>query len=490
MLSGDTIAVERVAESGDTLTGNLAIAGQARFEYVARLLPDGLVATLAVTVFAPNSAPDAEPIQSALMTMMGDSVLIEARNRTRKLGTTVGALPLLNNSFGLTELFTRRARALGDSADIPAFLLTGGATLPMTLRPLTADSLVLVIAGQRHLLRVDAEGRILSAAVPTQRIEVTRVDGAEAATLTLGRPDYSAPAGAPYTATEVTLEGPGGITLGGTLTVPTDAAGPVPAVVTITGSGQQDRDEYLPVAGGYRPFRQVADTLGRRGIAVLRLDDRMVGASGGTRGTSADNADDIRAALAFLRTRPEIDGSRLALVGHSEGGLIAPMIAATDTALKGAVLMAGPSQTGAEILRFQQRQAIDNDSTFPPESRDSMYAVAHDSLQTLITTDTWLRFFADYDPLATARQVKTPILILHGSTDRQVTAEQAPALAEAFRNGGNPDVTMEVFPDLNHLFIHDPDGQPGGYNRLSSNKVVPEVLGVMVEWLVERLAVR
>src|SRR5262249_30917732 len=157
--------------------------------------------------------------------------------------------------------------------------------------PVGADSMTLVIGGAEERLRVDARGRILGGTIPAQHLEVLRVDAAGAASLHLGRTDYSAPAGAPYTATEVTLRGPAGV-LGGTLTLRAGAKGPVPAVVTITGSGLQDRDEYIPVAGGYRPFRQLADTLGRRGIAVLRLDDRTVGLSGGTPGTTAENADD------------------------------------------------------------------------------------------------------------------------------------------------------------------------------------------------------
>lgn len=487
VVGNDTAAVERFAWSGDSVSGSLTLAGGPRFEYVAALSPGGLVSTLALTVFGPNAAPDAAPIQRATVSMLRDSVVISG-TRTQSFLTTTGALPLLNGSIVLTELGTRLARAKGDSADIPFFALSGGVTLTAAIRPLGADSVTFTIAGQLHRFHLDAEGRILGGTLPSQRLAIVRVDAAGAATLALGRPDYSAPAGAPYTATEVTVEGPGGITLGGTLTVPTDAAAPVPAVVTITGSGQQDRDEYLAVAGGYRPFRQVADTLGRRGIAVLRLDDRMVGASGGSLGTSADYADDIRAALAFLRARPEIDGGRLGLVGHSEGGLIAPMVAATDTLLRGVVLMAGPSQTGAEILSFQQHQAIDDEPSIAPASRDSAFAAAQVTLDSVAEVNPWMRFFRDYDPLVTARQVKTPVLILHGGTDRQVTPEQAPALAEAIRDAGNGDVTMLLFADLNHLFIRDPDGMPSGYNRLASNKVEPEVLGVMVEWLVTRLA--
>ena len=137
--------------------------------------------------------------------------------------------------------------------------------------------------------------------------------------------DYSAPPGAPYEAIAVTVPSPAGHTLAGTLTLPKGAsrAHPVAAIVTITGSGPEDRDEALPGVDGYRPFRQFADSLGRRGIAVLRMDDRGYGESTGKHkgATSADFADDIRAGLAYLRTRPEIDAKRLGLLGHSEGGL-------------------------------------------------------------------------------------------------------------------------------------------------------------------------
>jgi dienelactone hydrolase len=489
MVGADTIAVERFTFGGDTLSGQLTVVGQPRFEYVVTLAPDGLVRTIALTVFGPNAKVDAAPIQRALVTMRGDSAVVESGTNRRAFATPSDALPLLNNSFAITERFTARARALGDSIDTPGWSLSGGAVFPVAIRPNGPDSLVLTVANQPHRLRVDQAGRILGGTIPTARLSLSRVDGAAAQRVELGRPDYSAPTDAPYTAREVTVPGPGDFTLGGTLTVPKNASGPVPAIVTITGSGQQDRDEFVAVAGGYRIFRQVADTLGRRGIAVLRLDDRAIGASGGTPGTSADNADDIRAALAWLRAQPEIDGTRLALVGHSEGGLIAPMIAATDTLLKGLVLMAGPSQTGEEILAFQYRQAIEHEPTIEVIARDSAFAAALATLDSTAAVRPWLAFFRTYDPLATARRVRTPILILHGETDHQVTPEQAPALAAAFRAGGNTDVTVRLFPGLNHFFLADASGLPTNYSALTTNKVDPAVLGTLADWLVARLAV-
>jgi dienelactone hydrolase len=487
MIGSDTIAVERFTLGGDTLTGTLTVVGQPRFDYVVTLTPEGLVRTIALTVFGPNAKVDATPIQRALVTMRGDSAVVESGANRRAFATPPDALPLLNNSFALTERFTALARARGDSIDIPGWTLSGGVVFPVEIRRNGPDSLMLTVANQPHHLRVDAAGRILGGTLPTARLVLSRVGGAAAQQVRLGAPDYSAPADAPYTAREVTVPGPGDFTLGGTLTVPKDASGPVPAVVTITGSGQQDRDEFVAIAGGYRLFREIADTLGRRGIAVLRLDDRAIGASGGTPGTSAENADDIRAALAWLRQQPEIDGTRLALVGHSEGGLIAPMVAATDTLLKGAVLMAGPSQTGNEILAFQYRQAIEHEPTIRPAARDSAFAAAQATLDSTAAVRPWLAFFRTHDPLAVARTVRTPILILHGETDHQVTPEQAPALAEAFRAGGNRDVTMRTFPELNHFFLQDPSGLPSGYALLTNNKVEPVVLGALADWLVARL---
>ncbi len=486
----DTLVVERFLRTDRSVAGRITAKGQPEFRYMASLGPDGLVDSMNIEVYAPGADADAKPLQEARVTMRGDSVIIRNNGGSRGFASQPGTLPLLNNSYALTELYTERARAHGDSADIPGFALGGGVTLPVAVRPLSADSLLLTVAGQMNRLHVDAAGHILGGAMPTARLDISRVDGAAVSKLALGKPDYAAPAGAPYTAREVTVPADG-FTLGGTLTLPNNATGPVPAVVTITGSGQQDRDEYIPVAGGYRPFRQIADTLGRRGIAVLRLDDRMIGASGGEPGTSADYANDIRAAVAWLRQQPEIDPDRIALVGHSEGGLIAPIVAATDTLLKGAVLMAGPSETGREILAFQQKQAIDLDTTIAPSSRDSVYRVARERTDSSAKSNAWLRYFMHYNPLATVAKVtRVPILILQGANDHQVTPNQAPELEQAFKAAGNPDVTMHIFPGLNHLFIPDPSGLPSGYGTLTDNKVTPQVLGTMADWLAAHLGVQ
>ncbi|MFI5312107.1 MAG: alpha/beta hydrolase family protein, partial [Gemmatimonadales bacterium] len=206
--------------------------------------------------------------------------------------------------------------------------------------------------------------------------------------------------------------------------------------------------------------------------------------------TSADYAEDIRAALAYLRTRREVDAGRLGVVGHSEGGLIGPMVAVAEPSLRAVVTLAGPAYNGLEIIRYQQRNAVDRDSTLKPSQRDSAYRAAASELDTMMAASPWLKFFVSYDPLATARRVKAPALILQGETDHQVTAVQAEKLGAAMRAGGNRDVTVRVFPQLNHLFIHDSDGSVTGYARLPTNKVDPAVLGAIADWLVVKLAAK
>ena len=260
-------------------------------------------------------------------------------------------------------------------------------------------------------------------------------------------------------------------------------------MVLITGSGPQTRDETLPMLSGFRPFREIADTLSRRGIAVLRLDDRGTGASSGSfaGATTVDFAADVESALAWLRTRPEIAPGRLGVVGHSEGGEIAPMVAAGDPGVKAVVMMAGPAWTGRRILEYQLGYPIRNDSALSAAERDSLLALVPARVDSLAASSAWLRFFADYDPLATARRVRAPTLILQGATDQQVSAEQARELADAMRAAGNRDVTLRVFPDVDHLFLADPVGNPARYTALPTRRVDRAVLGALADWLAEEL---
>ena len=261
------------------------------------------------------------------------------------------------------------------------------------------------------------------------------------------KPDYSAPADAPYTAEEVLVKTPGGFSLAGTLTLPKGASRskPVGAIVTITGSGPEDRDENIGLPG-FRPFRQIADSLARRGIAVLRMDDRGTGASGGTfkGSTSADFAEDVRAGLAYLRTRPEIRADRLGVLGHSEGSIIAPMVAEKEPTLRAIVLLAGIAQPGRSALEFQIKNGYEHDTKLTPEKRAELIAAIPARIDAMMAADPWMKFFLTYDPAPTMRRVKTPVLILTGSRDQQAVPEQVALMEAAFKEGGNKDVTARV----------------------------------------------
>ena len=304
--------------------------------------------------------------------------------------------------------------------------------------------------------------------------------------------DYSAPPGAPYTAQDVTVPTPRGYTLAGTLTLPrgASAAHPVPAIVTISGTGPQDRDEYVGLEG-YRPFRQIADSLSRRGIAVLRMDDRGVGKSGGTfKGTTHfEFADDARSGLAYLRTRPEIDTTRLGLVGHSEGAVDAPIVATKEPSLKALVLLAGVARPLRGTLDYQISNGIRHNAKLTPAARDSQIAAVPRMIDSIVKVDRYMAALLPYNPAETARQVKTPaILILTGTRDQQADPTQVPEWIAAFKEGGNPDVTGHTIPDVDHFFIHDTDGFPGNYSKLPlPAHVEPAVVGEVADWLAKRL---
>jgi len=490
----DTVVVERFTRSAREVTASVAVRSQPRIDLRFELGPDHLVPTTTFTVFGPNAPIDAAPLQRGTLTLRADSAILQidgsGASRTIRVATRPGALPLLNNEFVVVEQAVQIARARGvRSLTFPVFALSAAVTLDATLDLIGTDSARVTVAGNVTEVALGTEGQIVGGRLPASTgIRLVVVDGLAAAAISLGRPDYSAPAGAPYEAIEVMVPTAAGYRLSGTLTRPLRATGKLPAVVTITGSGQQDRDEYIPIAGGVRLFRQIADTLSRRGIAVLRLDDRGVGGSGGdVNGTSADFADDIHAAVRWLRARTEIDPDRIALVGHSEGGMIAPMVAADDAKLAAIALLAGPAYTGQQIIDFQLENVVRGDSSIAPSAKDSLVRLSRAQFDSLVAGSAWMRYFLTYDPLLTIRRVRQPVLILQGATDQQIRAEEARLLEATLRAAGNRRVTLAILPERNHLFLRDPVGHPSGYQRLPSNRVDGEVLGTLADWIVRTL---
>jgi dienelactone hydrolase len=380
-----------------------------------------------------------------------------------------------------------------------------------TTPPVPFDRYSLQIGPAVIAIWTDRNGRVAVVHVPAQNLMAVREDyeafaqPLRAALLASVKglvPDYSAPPNAPFTAEEVSLKAKNW-TLAGTLLLPKNAKGKLPVVVTSTGSGQQTRDEPLPIPGleGYRPFRQIAEALASRGIAVLRCDDRGVGDSTGletlTTATTFDFADDVRAQVAYLRTRPDIDPDRIAILGHSEGGVIAPLVAAADKRIAAIVLLAGTGKRGDEVLRYQLNYPYDNNPTLSQEERDKKHQETEEFLHAIITggdmskyplalrglASPWGKAFLKYDPLATIRKVHQPILILQGAIDQQVTADQATMLLEAAKTAGNKSVAIQVFPSLNHLFLRAKTGAESEYTSLPTARIGDDVLAAIGDWL-------
>jgi pimeloyl-ACP methyl ester carboxylesterase len=311
----------------------------------------------------------------------------------------------------------------------------------------------------------------------------------------------------PYSEEEVTYENKaGGAKLAGTLTLP-KGSGPFPAVLLITGSGQQDRDEALM---GHRPFLVLADHLTRKGIAVLRVDDRGMGGSTGEvmTATTEDFAGDVLAGVEFLKSRgKQIDVHKIGLIGHSEGGMIAPMVALRSHDVAFIVMMAGTGVPGDQILLAQieglsklanvpaaavaknldmERQVFEivkkeND----PKVREARLRELGPELsaQAKAAASPWLRFFITYDPAPALRKVTCPVLALNGELDLQVPASlNLPAIAKALESGGNPDYAIVKFPKLNHLFQTSRTGQVAEYSEIEET-IAPVALETMSGWI-------
>ena len=355
-LGGDTIAVERATIVGRRAEGAMWLrTPPSLVRQLVELDPTGGAERATTTVG--RGARGDSALKRLDVTVAGDSGTAQpfdasapAPLPSQRIAVPRGAVPFVNLSGLSVELMLRRARAIGgDSADVPLLLGNGG-TIAARVRRIGSDSATITLGGVELRTRTDAQGHLLGGAVESQHVVFERLAAsAPTGAWTPTPASYAPPPGAPYVAEDVVVTTAAGLRLAGTLTRPATRAGArLPAVVLITGSGAQDRDEATPAVRGYQPFREIADTLSRRGIAVLRLDDRGVGGSdaGPATATSADFADDVRAAVAWLRARSDMDPRRIGLVGHSEGAIEAPMIAATDTSLRAPRTRSRPCRAG------------------------------------------------------------------------------------------------------------------------------------------------
>jgi hypothetical protein len=279
-------------------------------------------------------------------------------------------------------------------------------------------------------------------------------------------------------------------TLAGTIDWPAaagarDGRARVPAVLLVAGSGPQDRDGARTELPGYTPWRDFSAALVTAGFAVLRLDDRGTGASRGqfAGATTDDFARDAAAAVAWLRQQPGVDGSRIALVGHSEGAVVALLVARADPALRALVLLGAPSRSGREIARWQRQQLVSSDlARWPATERRAVLAAAESEAEQMARRDPWLQRWFALDPRAVAAEVKQPVLLVHGQTDRQVPPEHADELATVLRTAGGVVVVQHV-SDTDHLMLPDHDGDPQGYVRLADRRPRAQIVAATTHFL-------
>ena len=319
----------------------------------------------------------------------------------------------------------------------------------------------------------------------------------------------------PYREEEVTYANKAaGNVLAGTLTIP-PGKGPFPAVLLISGSGPNDRDETV---FGHKPFLVLSDYLTRKGIVVLRVDKRGVGKSTGdlAHATTADFATDAEAGVQYLKTRAEADPRRIGLIGHSEGGTVAPMLAAGDPGVRFIVLMAGPGVPGDQIIVEQGRlieeaagatkekaaQDADkqrelfalvekekDDAVLGKELREKLAGRVPDAqidvaIQQL--TSPWMRYTLTYDPATALRKVACPVLALNGEKDLQVSAAQnLPAIKKALDEGGNKQIEIDELPGLNHLFQTAKTGSPTEYAQIEET-ISPVALDKVASWILKK----
>lgn len=312
-----------------------------------------------------------------------------------------------------------------------------------------------------------------------------------------------------------------GVTLSGTLTLPASIE-PFPIVILIAGSGPNDRDEAIY---GHKPFLVLADYLTRRGVAVLRFDKRGCGNSTGSydKATTKDFSDDLLAGIEYIKSRTDVNFSQIGLIGHSEGGIIAPIVATKSKDVAFIVLMAGTGVTGEEIVYEQgtllQRAAgVDEDTiarsrnflelmcTLVKSEADPQIAgkqlreIAKNYMETIkntpfaleylkklegrINTD-WFRYYLTFDPRNTLKQTRVPILVLNGERDLQVSSKQnLPVISQMLQEAGNKNVTVFEFPKLNHLFQTCEIGSIEEYATIEET-LSPLVLKMIAEWVLE-----
>jgi hypothetical protein len=438
-----------------------------------------------------------------------------------------GTITIMGTQLAIKVDFTSGAQGLAATIDIPQ---QGAKALPLANVDYHPPKLHFELPAGPGLATFDGEAKGDEIAGAFAQAGVTGEFRLKRSAAPVAAP--AAEPAPPYREEDVSFTGPAGA-LAGTLTVP-PGGGTHPAVLLITGSGPQNRDEEI---FGFKPFRLIADHLTRNGIVVLRCDDRGVGgsAAGPAGATTADFASDALAGVAYLKSRREVDAKRIGLLGHSEGGIVAPLAATRSTDVAFIVLMSGMGVTGERVLLDQadligraegateadlareaalqkrifqavrsgagwdevkadaRKAALAKLEEMPAEQRKAIgdlgaYADRMLAGQLAMARSPWFKYFIEYDPAATLAQVRCPVLALFGEKDLQVPAESnRKAIVEALARGGDSDVTAKVLPGANHLYQQAVTGSPSEYPTLRK-EFVSGFLETISAWINARAA--
>ncbi len=482
------------------------------------------------TADVPEESVDAEPSSTEEVSMA-----TEGGATMSLVGDWDGQISIMGTQLGFVVHFSEEGGELSGTLDIPQ---QGARGMPLHGVSFDAPNVQFaILSGPQEAV---FEGELADGSVEGTFTQAGAEGTFQMQPLVESTEEAAAPAEAetdlPYTEEEVTF-GHDEVTLAGTLTLP-EGDGPHPALILVTGSGQQNRDEEISLAPGYRPFAVIADTLTRQGIAVLRYDDRGMGGSRGEveSATSADFADDAESALNYLLERDEIDPEQIGILGHSEGGLIAEMLTAENPNISFMILMAGPGLSGydvsieqavmlaadsgrsaEEVEKVRTRQTQVMDTVVSDEGWDELkamlieatveqlsqltdaqkaqigdleaYAAQVITPQIAMLQSPWFRFFIAYDPAEDLAQIDVPVLAIFGGVDLQVPAEaNAEAVRTALAAAGNEDVTIEIIPNANHLFQAAESGGVDEYGLLAP-EFVPGFMELISDWLLQRVEV-
>jgi pimeloyl-ACP methyl ester carboxylesterase len=453
----------------------------------------------------------AQSIRTVVDGTTAKSDLVVAGQTQQKTDTIdPNAVLLLPNSFfGPYEALAARLKTAASGSEIPVYLLpqmsvavrvgdSSAEQIQTTARLVSARrtriALMLPGAPVDADLWTDDSGRMIRFSVPTQSLDVVREDIASVSSrsVSISRPNDE----------QVKIPS-NGFSLAGTLSRPAQASGGrLPAVVLVGGSGPTDRDSLvfgIPILG------QIADALADAGFIVVRYDKRGIGQSGGRAEAAglADYAEDVRATVRMLADRKDVDPKRIAVIGHSEGGLVALMAAAKEKRIAAAGLIATPGSTGADIVLAQQQRLLNRMKLTPEEKQakidaqkqiheavitgkglealppDVRRTVDNPEFQSLLTSD----------PAKLVASVRQPLLIVQGALDTQVepqNADRLEALARARKNA--PPVEVVKVPSVNHLLVPATTGEADEYGTLADKQVSQLVTEALVTWLKKTLS--